>query len=207
MTQLGPNKQRQRARACRLPHGRRRTPGRARLCARVRVRTSEKRCADACACIRLTRARPYRARPARRRPRCPSPAPRAPPTLRPEIATINRNKPQYAAISQHFALHPSSSRARHPLPRPLFPRQAPVASLCIPKRPPPPPRRPEGGGRGPLELAVPVLLYLVFGDTFREVHLSAAPMDVDVGDGLILGCDWISSHDLRHRARRPAPCR
>ena len=25
-----------------------------------------------------------------------------------------------------------------------------------------------------------------------------SPMDMDVGDDLILGWDWISSHDLRH---------
>ena len=46
-------------------------------------------------------------------------------------------------------------------------------------------------------LAAPVLLYLVFGDTFREA-LSASPMDIDVGNDLSLGWDWISSHDLRH---------
>ena len=64
-------------------------------------------------------------------------------------------------------------------------------------------------------LAAPVLLYLVFGDTFREA-LSASPMDIDVGDDLILGWDWISSHDLRHLyvdcrvqgplCYRPPPC-
>ena len=50
---------------------------------------------------------------------------------------------------------------------------------------------------GSLGLAAPVLLHLVFGDTFRE-ELSVSPMDMDVGDDLILGWDWISSHDLRH---------
>ena len=28
--------------------------------------------------------------------------------------------------------------------------------------------------------------------------MSVSPMDMDVGDDLILGWDWISSHDLRH---------
>ncbi len=34
---------------------------------------------------------------------------------------------------------------------------------------------------------------------FRE-SMSVSPMDMDVGDDLILGWDWtrISSHDLRH---------
>ena len=38
-----------------------------------------------------------------------------------------------------------------------------------------------------------MLLHLVLGDTFREV-MSVSPMD----DGLILGWDWISSHDLHY---------
>ena len=50
---------------------------------------------------------------------------------------------------------------------------------------------------GALGLAAPVLMYLALGDTFREV-LPASPMEMDVGDDLILGWDWISSHDLRH---------
>ena len=50
---------------------------------------------------------------------------------------------------------------------------------------------------GTLGLAAPVLLHLVLGDTFREV-MSVSPMDMDVGDDLILGWDWISSHDLHH---------
>ena len=50
---------------------------------------------------------------------------------------------------------------------------------------------------GELGLAAPVLLHLVLGDTFREV-MSVSPMDMDVGDDLILGWDWISSHDLHH---------
>ena len=50
---------------------------------------------------------------------------------------------------------------------------------------------------GSPELAAPVLLYLVFGYTFHEV-LSASPMEMDVGDDLILGWDWISSQDLPH---------
>ena len=48
-----------------------------------------------------------------------------------------------------------------------------------------------------LGLAAPVLIYLGLGDRFRE-SLSVSPMDMDVGDDLILGWDWISSHDLRH---------
>ena len=50
---------------------------------------------------------------------------------------------------------------------------------------------------GTLELAAPVLIHLCLGDTFRE-SMSVSPMDMDVGDDLILGWDWISSHDLRH---------
>jgi hypothetical protein len=42
-----------------------------------------------------------------------------------------------------------------------------------------------------------VLIHLVLGDTLRE-SLSVSPMDMDVGADLILGWDWISSHDLRH---------
>ena len=48
-----------------------------------------------------------------------------------------------------------------------------------------------------LGLAAPVLIYLGLGDTFREV-LPTSPMDTVVGDELIFGWDWISSHDLRH---------
>jgi len=48
-----------------------------------------------------------------------------------------------------------------------------------------------------LELAAPVLIHLCLGDAFRE-SMSVSPMDMDVGDDLILGWDWISSHDLRH---------
>ena len=50
-----------------------------------------------------------------------------------------------------------------------------------------------GGGQA---LAGPVLVHLFLGDTFREVP-SVSKIDMDVGDGLILGWDWISSHDLR----------
>ena len=46
-------------------------------------------------------------------------------------------------------------------------------------------------------LAAPVLIFLGLGDAFRE-SLSVSPMDIDVGDDLILGWDWISSHDLHH---------
>ena len=46
-------------------------------------------------------------------------------------------------------------------------------------------------------LVEPVLIHLSLGDTFRE-SLSVSPMDLDVGADLILGWDWISSHDLHH---------
>jgi hypothetical protein len=42
-----------------------------------------------------------------------------------------------------------------------------------------------------------VQIYLGLGDVFRE-SLSISPMDMDVDADLILGWDWISSHDLRH---------
>jgi hypothetical protein len=48
-----------------------------------------------------------------------------------------------------------------------------------------------------LGLVAPVRIHLGLGDTFRE-SLSVSPMDMDVGDDLILGWDWISSHDLQH---------
>jgi hypothetical protein len=51
-----------------------------------------------------------------------------------------------------------------------------------------------GGRQG---LGTPVMIHLSMGDTFRE-SLSISPMDMDVGDDLILGWDWISSHDLQH---------
>ncbi len=39
--------------------------------------------------------------------------------------------------------------------------------------------------------------HLRLGDAFRE-SLSISPMDMDVGTDLILGWDWISSHNLQH---------
>ena len=39
------------------------------------------------------------------------------------------------------------------------------------------------------------MAHLGLGDTFREA-LSVSPMDMDVGDDLILGWDWSSSRDL-----------
>ena len=48
-----------------------------------------------------------------------------------------------------------------------------------------------------LGLVAPVLIHLSLGDTFRE-SLSVSPMALDVGADLILGWDWISSHDLQH---------
>ena len=51
-----------------------------------------------------------------------------------------------------------------------------------------------GGQQG---LGAPVLVHLNLGDAFRE-SMSVSPMDLDVGDDLILGWDWISSHDLRY---------
>ncbi len=50
---------------------------------------------------------------------------------------------------------------------------------------------------GTLGLAAQVLIYLGLGDKFHE-SMSVSPMDMDVGDNLILGWGWISSHDLRH---------
>ena len=50
---------------------------------------------------------------------------------------------------------------------------------------------------GQQALAPPVLVHLGLGDVFRE-SLSISPMDMDVDADLILGWDWISSHDLRH---------
>ncbi len=42
-----------------------------------------------------------------------------------------------------------------------------------------------------------MLVHVNLGDAFRE-SMSVSPMDLDVGNDLILGWDWISSHDLRH---------
>ena len=50
---------------------------------------------------------------------------------------------------------------------------------------------------GALGLGTPVLVHLCLGEVFRE-SLSISPMDMDVGDDLILGWDWISSHNLQH---------
>jgi predicted aspartyl protease len=50
---------------------------------------------------------------------------------------------------------------------------------------------------GTRDLAAPVQIFLNLGDVLRK-SLSASPMDMDVGDDMILGWDWISSHDLRH---------
>ena len=47
--------------------------------------------------------------------------------------------------------------------------------------------------------APPVLLHLALGDTFRE-SMSVSPMDMDVDADLILGWDWISSHDLDRKS-------
>ena len=51
-----------------------------------------------------------------------------------------------------------------------------------------------GGSHG---LGAHVSIHLCLGESFRE-SLSISPMDMDVGDDLILGWDWISSHDLRN---------
>ncbi len=51
-----------------------------------------------------------------------------------------------------------------------------------------------GGAQG---LGTPVLIHLNLGNVFRE-SLSISPMDMDVANDLILGWDWISSHDLQH---------
>jgi hypothetical protein len=47
------------------------------------------------------------------------------------------------------------------------------------------------------DLVALVLIHLSLGDSFRE-SLSVSPMDMDVGADLILGWDWISSHNLHH---------
>ncbi len=52
-------------------------------------------------------------------------------------------------------------------------------------------------GEGAQGLGTQVLVHLSLGDAFRE-SLSISPTDMDVGDDLILGWDWISSHDLQH---------
>lgn len=49
----------------------------------------------------------------------------------------------------------------------------------------------------PFDLAAPVQNYLGLASTFWE-SLSVSAMDMDVGDDLILGWDWISIHDLRY---------
>ena len=53
------------------------------------------------------------------------------------------------------------------------------------------------GHSGASSAAAPVLIHLYLGDTFRE-SMSVSPIDMEVGDNLILGWGWISSHDLRH---------
>jgi hypothetical protein len=45
-------------------------------------------------------------------------------------------------------------------------------------------------------LGAPVLIHLSLGDVFSEA-MSIWPMDMDVGDNLILCWDWISSHYLQ----------
>ena len=50
---------------------------------------------------------------------------------------------------------------------------------------------------GTLGLDAHVLIYLGLGDVFREA-MSVSPMDMDVGDDLVLGWDWILSHDLHN---------
>jgi hypothetical protein len=54
-----------------------------------------------------------------------------------------------------------------------------------------------GGTGGTRDLAAPVQIFLSLGDVLSE-SLSVSPMDMDVDDDMILGWDWISSHDLRH---------
>jgi hypothetical protein len=50
---------------------------------------------------------------------------------------------------------------------------------------------------GAQDLGALVLIHLSLGDVFCEAML-ISPMDMDVGDDIILGWDWISSHDLQH---------
>ncbi len=54
-----------------------------------------------------------------------------------------------------------------------------------------------GATGGTLGLAAPVLIFLGLVDKCRK-SMSVSLMDMDVGDDLILGWDWISSNDLRH---------
>jgi hypothetical protein len=66
---------------------------------------------------------------------------------------------------------------------------------------------PLSGQPGPLSVATvaagggarrgSVLVHLSLGDAFRE-SLSISAMDMEVGDDLILGWDWILSHALHH---------
>ena len=65
--------------------------------------------------------------------------------------------------------------------------------------------RPAGAAAGgSLGLAAPVpaaaaepLLHLALGDTFSE-SMSMSPMDMNVDADLIVGWDWMSSHNLHH---------
>jgi len=73
-----------------------------------------------------------------------------------------------------------------------------AAALCLrPSGQPGPTSVSTAAAGEALGLVEPVLIHLSLGDTFRE-SLSVSPMDMDVGADLILGWDWISSHDLHH---------
>jgi hypothetical protein len=73
-----------------------------------------------------------------------------------------------------------------------------AAALGLPPSGQPGPRSvATAAAEGQQGLGPPVLVHLNLGDTFRE-SMSVSPMDLDVGDDLILGWDWISSHDLLH---------
>ena len=72
-----------------------------------------------------------------------------------------------------------------------------AATLCLlPPTHPGPTSVTTAAPGGTQDLPAPMLAHLGLGDTFREA-LSVALLDMDVGDDLMLGWDWISSHNLR----------
>ena len=71
-----------------------------------------------------------------------------------------------------------------------------AATLCLPPSTHPGPTSvTTAAPGGTQDLPAPVLAHLGLNDTFREA-LSVALLDLDVGDDLMLGWDWISSHNL-----------
>ena len=70
-----------------------------------------------------------------------------------------------------------------------------AALLLPPSRQAGPTRVTTAGHAESQDLAEPVLVHLGLGDSVREC-LSMLPMDLHIGADVILGWDWISSHDL-----------